>query len=49
MDFTVPVEVMLRGMAEIHMFLIENSDEGIELTKVLMISYTLIKMANTGL
>ena len=49
MDRMLPVEVMLCFMDEIKMFLLSNPDEERKLTEVLMISYTLINMVNTGL
>ena len=49
MDRTLPVEVMLCGMEEIQMFLLENPDEECKLTEVLMISHALNKMVKTGL
>ena len=49
MDCTLPVEVMLPGMEEINIFLLANSNEGHKLTEVLIISYVMIKMVNTGL
>jgi len=49
MDWLQPAEVMLRGVEEVQLFLLSNPDEHRQLPDALMISYTLIKIANTGL
>ena len=49
MDCTLLVEFMLFGIEEIQMSILENPDKGRKLTEVLMISYALIKMVNTGI
>ena len=49
MDRTLPFEVMLLDMEEIQISLLENPEEGCELTYILIISYALIKMVNPGL
>ena len=49
MYYTIPVEVMLRGMEEIKMSLPANPNKERKLMGVLMISYALTKMVNIGL
>ena len=49
MDCTIPVEIMIRGMKEIQMFLLSNPDDRRKLTEMLIISYALIKMVSNGL
>jgi hypothetical protein len=49
MDRTAPIEVMLREVEEIQMFLLANPDEDRQQKETQLITYTLIKIANTGL
>lgn len=49
MDRTAPIEVMLRNVEEIQMFLLANPDEDRQQKETQLITYALIKMANTGL
>ena len=44
MERNSPVEFMLRGIEAVQMFLIDNPEEGQELTQVYLISYRLIKV-----
>ena len=43
-----PVEVMLRGIEEVKLFLVSNPDEDRVLTEPNLISYALIKLTKTG-
>ena len=49
MDGLQPVEVMLRGIEEIQLFLLSNPDKNRKLSNALVISYALIKLTNTCL
>ena len=43
-----PVKVMLRGINEVHFFLLANADEYRVLTESNQINYALIKLTKTG-
>ena len=43
-----PVEVMLRGIEELQLFLLSNTEEERELTDPNLISYALIKLTKPG-
>ena len=49
MDRTLPVEVMIRDMEEVQLFLAANPDGQQELTEPNLIQYASIKLAKTGL
>jgi hypothetical protein len=49
MDRNKPIEVMLREIEAVQIFLLLNPEENHQMSDVTMISYTLIKMFNTGL
>ena len=49
MDRFQPLEVMLRGVEEVKLFLLSSPDEHQQLPDALMIRYVLIKLTNTGL
>eukprot|EP00978_Attheya_sp_CCMP212_P031336 scaffold118072_cov58-Attheya_sp.AAC.1 len=48
MDRTNPVEMMLRGIEEVQMFLLADAEENQEMTEVQLIKYGLIKLSKTG-
>jgi hypothetical protein len=48
MDRMQPIEVMLRGIEEVQMFLLASPDEGRQLSEVNMIDHALIKLSETG-
>ena len=48
MSIIQPVEVMLRGIEEVKLFLLSNPDEDRALTKPNLISYALVKLTKTG-
>mgnify|MGYP000441937942 FL=1 len=49
MDRNKPIEVMLREVEAVQIFLLSNPEEEHQMLDVTMISYALIKMYNTGL
>jgi len=49
MDRSKPIEVMLREVEAVQIFLLSNPEEERQMSDVTMISYALIKMYNTGL
>jgi hypothetical protein len=49
MDRSKPIEVMLRKVEAVQIFLLSNPEEERQMSDVTMISYALIKMYNTGL
>ena len=48
MDRNNPVEVMLRAIEEVQMFLLADTEENQEMTEVQLIKYGLIKLSKTG-
>jgi hypothetical protein len=48
MDRMQPIEVMLRGIEEVQMFLLASPDEGRQLSEVNLIDHALIKLSETG-
>eukprot|EP00978_Attheya_sp_CCMP212_P035525 scaffold155026_cov54-Attheya_sp.AAC.3 len=48
MDRNNPVEMMLRGIEEVQMFLLADAEENQEMTEVQLIKYVLIKRSKTG-
>jgi hypothetical protein len=48
MDRMQPIEVMLRGIEEVQMFLLASPDEGHQLSEVNLIDHALIKLSETG-
>jgi hypothetical protein len=48
MDRNNPVEMMLRGIEEVQMFLLADAEENQEMTEVQLIKYGLIKLSKTG-
>ena len=48
MDRNMPIEVMLRILEEVHMFLLASPEENRELTEVNIIDHALIKLSETG-
>jgi hypothetical protein len=48
MDRNNPVEVMLRAIEEVQMFLLADMEENQEMTEVQLIKYGLIKLSKTG-
>ena len=49
MDRSKPIEVVLREIEAVQIFLLSNPEESRQMSEVTMISYALIKMFNTGL
>ena len=49
MDRSKPIEVMLREIEAVQIFLLSNPEESRQMLDATMISYVLIKMFNTGL
>jgi hypothetical protein len=49
MDRSKPIEVILREIEAVQIFLLSNPEESRQMSDVTMISYALIKMFNTGL
>jgi hypothetical protein len=47
-DRMQPIEVMLRGIEEVQMFLLASPDEGRQLSEVNRIDHALIKLSETG-
>eukprot|EP00978_Attheya_sp_CCMP212_P041539 scaffold239154_cov39-Attheya_sp.AAC.1 len=48
MDRNNPVEVLLRAIEEVQMFLLADTEENQEMTEVQLIKYGLIKLSKTG-
>ena len=48
MDRMQPIEVMLRGIEEVQMFLLASPDKGRRLSEVNLIDHALIKLSETG-
>jgi hypothetical protein len=48
MDRMQPIEVMLRGIEEVQMFLLASPEEGRQLSEVNLIDHALIKLSKTG-
>ena len=48
MDRMQPIEVMLRSIEEVQMFLLASPDEGRQLSEVNLIDHALIKLSETG-
>jgi hypothetical protein len=48
MDRMQPIEVMLRGIEEVQMFLLASPDEGRQLSEINLIDHALIKLSETG-
>jgi hypothetical protein len=48
MDRMQPIEVMLRGIEEVQMFLLASPDEGRQLSEVNLSDHALIKLSKTG-
>ena len=48
MDRDMPIEVMLRSLEEVQMFLLASPEENRELKEVNMIDHALIKLSETG-
>eukprot|EP00978_Attheya_sp_CCMP212_P045790 scaffold360407_cov31-Attheya_sp.AAC.1 len=48
MDRNNPVEVMLRSIEEVQMFLLADAEENQEMTEVQLIKYGLIRLSKTG-
>ena len=48
MDRNMPIEVILRSLEEVHMFLLASPEEYRELTEVNLIGHALIKLSETG-
>ena len=48
MDRMQPIEVMLRGIEEVQMFLLASPEEGRQLSEVNLIDHALIKLSETG-
>ena len=48
MDRNMPIEVILRSLEEVQMFLLASPEENRELTEVNIINHTLIKLLETG-
>ena len=48
MDRNMPIEVMLRSLEEVQMFLLASTEEHRELTEVNLIDHALIKLSETG-
>ena len=48
MDSDMQIEVMLRSLEEVQMFLLAIPEENRELTEVNLIDHTLIKLSDTG-
>ena len=48
MDHNMPIEVMLRSLEEVQMFLLASLEENRELAEVNLIDHALIKLSETG-
>ena len=48
MDHNMPIEVMIRSLEEVQMFLLASTEENRELTEVNIIVHAIIKLSETG-
>ena len=48
MDSDMQIEVMLRSLEEVQMFLLASTEENRELTEVNLIEHALVKLSETG-
>ena len=48
MDCNTPIDVMLRSLEEVHIFILASPEENRELTEVDLINHALIKLLDTG-
>ena len=48
MDCSQPIEVMIHNIEQVQRFLLQNPEEGHQLTHVNLIGYAIIKLSETG-
>ena len=48
MDCAQPIKVILRNIEQVQRFLLQNPEEGRQLTQVNLIGYAVIKLSKTG-